>query len=364
MQRYLVLEDGSIYAGEGFGSDELRAGEVVFTTGMTGYQEAVSDQSYAGQILVFTNPLIGNYGVNLDDCESIEPACSGVVCHELARVSSNWRQQGTFADFLKQMNIPGISGIDTRAITKKLRSKGTMRGKLTATKDQAQAAIADLQSPQPIKLNQQVATSRPYPNPGSKRNVVVVDFGLKHSILRELAQRDCNTIVMPYTATAKQILQLHPDGVLLSNGPGDPKSMPESVLTMIRQLQEKLPLFGICLGHQLFALANGADTFKMKFGHRGFNHPVREIATGRIFFTSQNHGYAVDPASIDNRILNVTHQEINDQTVEGLHHKQHPAFSVQFHPDAAPGPHDAVTIFDDFMQMIDLRKEERHAEKN
>ncbi|KRM89022.1 carbamoyl phosphate synthase small subunit [Liquorilactobacillus vini] len=364
MERYLVLEDGTIFQGTAFGADRLTIGEVVFTTGMTGYQEAVTDQSYAGQILVFTNPLIGNYGVNLDDCESIQPGCCGVVCHELARVASNWRQQGSFADFLKQMNIPGISGIDTRALTKRLRVAGTMRGKLTATKQAAKDSLAELKQVEPTSnLTPKVSTLRPYPNPGTRRNVVVVDFGLKHSILRELAKRGCNTIVMPYNSTASEILQLHPDGVLLSNGPGNPKALPQ-VLGMIRQIQAKLPLFGICLGHQLFALANGADTFKMKFGHRGFNHPVKEIATGRIFFTSQNHGYAVDPSSIDSSVLNVTHTEINDGTVEGLHHKAYPAFSVQFHPDAAPGPHDAMAIFDDFMQMIDLRKEERNAEEN
>mgnify|MGYP001288822835 CR=1 FL=1 len=364
MERFLVLEDGTIYQGEAFGADKLSIGEVVFTTGMTGYQEAVTDQSYAGQILVFTNPLIGNYGVNLDDCESIQPECCGVVCHQLARISSNWRQQGSFDDFLKQMNIPGISGIDTRALTKRLRVAGTMRGKMVATSRAAATAVAELKQADPTgHLTAKVSTTRPYPNPGTKRNVVVVDFGLKHSIWRELAKRNCNTIVMPATATAQQILQLHPDGVLLSNGPGNPKNLPQ-VLGMIKEIEQQLPLFGICLGHQLFALANGADTYKMKFGHRGFNHPVKEIATGRIFFTSQNHGYAVDPKSIDNSVLTVTHTEINDGTVEGLHHKNYPAFSVQFHPDAAPGPHDAVAIFDDFMQMIDQRKEERNAEEN
>ncbi|MFT8836539.1 carbamoyl phosphate synthase small subunit [Liquorilactobacillus satsumensis] len=361
MKRYLILEDGSTYEGEGFGAHTTTTGEVVFTTGMTGYQEAVTDQSFANQILVFTNPLIGNYGVNLDDYESIEPGCKGVICHELARVSSNWRQQGSFAAFLEQMGIPGITGIDTRALTKKLRVAGTMKGRIIEDLTDAEHAFSQLTATVVNEnLVAQVSTSKPYPNPGSKRNVVVVDFGLKHSILRELAQRDCNTIVLPYTATAEEIFRLKPDGVLLSNGPGDPKSLPAAI-KMVQKVEKRLPLFGICLGHQLFALANGADTFKMKFGHRGFNHPVKEIATGRICFTSQNHGYAVAAESVDSELMNITYRELNDGTVEGLRHKNYPAFSVQFHPDAAPGPHDAVAIFDDFMHMIDVRKDESDA---
>ena len=210
------------------------------------------------------------------------------------------------------------------------------------------------------RVVEQVSTTKPYPNPGEKRNVVLVDYGLKHSILRELSKRDCNTIVLPSSATAQDILKLKPDGVMLSNGPGDPKDVLHAV-EMVKEVQKHLPLFGICLGHQIFALANGADTYKMKFGHRGFNHPVREIATGRINFTSQNHGYAVDPATVDKAELIITHREINDGTVEGLRHKRYKAFSVQFHPDAAPGPHDAVDLFDDFMHMIDQRKEEENA---
>jgi carbamoyl-phosphate synthase small subunit len=358
VKRYLILEDGSIFEGQAFGADTSTTGEVVFTTGMTGYQEAVTDQSFANQILVFTNPLIGNYGVTLDDYESIEPNCKGVVCREVARVSSNWRQQDSFDNFLKQMNIPGISGIDTRKLTKILRVHGTMKGSLLDTLpdehafEQLRATVINDQ------VVAQVSTSKPYPNPGSKRNIVLVDYGAKHSILRELAKRDCNTIVLPYTATAQDIFKLQPDGVLLSNGPGDPKTV-KNAIAMVQEVQQKLPLFGICLGHQIFALANGADTYKMKFGHRGFNHPVREIATGRITFTSQNHGYAVDPDSVDPENLIITHKEINDGTVEGLRHKKYSAFSVQFHPDAAPGPHDADDLFDDFMHMIDQRKEDK-----
>lgn len=361
MERYLVLEDGTVFSGEAFGFEGQTTGEVVFTTGMTGYQEAVTDQSFANQILVFTNPLIGNYGVNLDDYESLMPNCCGVICREVARVSDSWRKQGTFDDFLKQMQIPCLCHIDTRALTKKLREHGTMKGCLvdsvhdmTHTLDQLRATVLN------DRVVEQVSTTKPYPNPGEKRNVVLVDYGLKHSILRELSKRDCNTIVLPSSATAQDILNLKPDGVMLSNGPGDPKDVLHAV-EMVKEVQKHLPLFGICLGHQIFALANGADTYKMKFGHRGFNHPVREIATGRINFTSQNHGYAVDPATVDKAELIITHREINDGTVEGLRHKRYKAFSVQFHPDAAPGPHDAVDLFDDFMHMIDQRKEEENA---
>ncbi|MCP0886199.1 carbamoyl phosphate synthase small subunit [Ligilactobacillus sp. WILCCON 0076] len=360
MQRYLILDDGSVFKGTGFGAKNSTTGEVVFTTGMTGYQEAVTDQSYANQILVFTNPLIGNYGVTLDDYESLQPNCKGVICREVARVSTSWRQQETFPAFLEHMDIPGISGIDTRALVKKLRVHGTMKGSIIDATDELEHAFDQLHATvMSDQLVAQVSTTKPYPNPGNKRNIVLIDYGAKHSILRELAARDCNTIVLPYTATAEDIFKLKPDGVLLSNGPGNPEVMQDAV-NMVSEVEKKIPVFGICLGHQILAQANGAKTFKMKFGHRGFNHPVREIATGRITFTSQNHGYAVDPESIDPNELIVTHREINDGTIEGIRHRYYPAFSVQFHPDAAPGPSDAVDLFDDFMHMIDIRKEEEH----
>lgn len=356
MQRYLVLEDGTVYAGEAFGADTETVGEVVFTTGMTGYQEAITDQSYANQILVFTNPLIGNYGVNVDDDESLQPQIKGVICNEVARVPSNWRMQGSLPDYLKQIEVPGLKGIDTRKLVRKLRYHGTLRGTLVDDIDHLDAIIEDLHEAQPTKgIIAKVSTKSPYPNPGLERNIVVVDFGLKHSILQELAKRGCNTTVLPYSATAEEILNLHPDGVLLSNGPGDPQEMTEAA-KMVAEVEKHVPVFGICMGHQVFALANGAKTFKLKFGHRGFNHPVRNIATGEIDFTSQNHGYAVDPESVKDTDLMVTYEEINDGIVEGLRHRDYPAFSVQFHPDAAPGPNDADSIFDDFVSMVDQRK--------
>lgn len=358
LKRFLVLEDGHVFEGEAFGANQIATGEVVFSTGMTGYQEEITDQSYANQILVFTNPLIGNYGVNLDDYESLQPKCRGVVCRELARYSSSWRKQDSLDHFLKQNDIPGISGIDTRKLTKIIREHGTMKGCLVNSIEDKNHTIEQLKATVLTdQLVAQVSTKQPYPNPGTEKNIVVIDFGAKHSILRELSKRNCNVIVLPYTVSAKKIFELHPDGVLLSNGPGDPKSLP-NVISMIKEIMGKFPIMGICLGHQLMCLANGADTFKMKFGHRGFNHPVKEIATGEIMFTSQNHGYAVKAESLEKTDLMITHVEINDGTIEGVRHREYPAFSVQFHPDAAPGPHDAESLYDDFLQMIDSRKEE------
>jgi len=361
MKRMLVLDDGTVFKGEGFGYDGDTVGEVVFTTGMTGYQESITDQSYNGQIITFTYPLIGNTGINRDDYESISPTCKGIIVKEAARVPSNWRSAMDLDTFLKRKQIVGLSGIDTRMLTRKLRDKGVIKGCIVDASDDIESILAHLhQTILPINNVQQVSTQSAYPNPGTKRRVVVLDYGLKHSILRELSKRECDCIIMPYNTTAQDVLDQNPDGVMLTNGPGDPKDVPEAIAT-IQGLLGKVPVFGICLGHQLLALANKADTYKLKFGHRGFNHPVREIATGRIDFTSQNHGYAVDPASIDKSLLMVTHIEINDNTIEGIRHRQVPAFSVQFHPDATPGPHDGNHLFDEFMDMMDAFKEAHHA---
>ena len=355
VKRLLILENGMIFEGEAFGADLLVTGEIVFNTGMTGYQESITDQSYNGQILTFTYPLVGNYGVNRDDYESILPTCKGVVVYEYARRASNWRQQLSLDEFLKIKKIPGISGIDTRALTRIIRQHGTMRatiananGSIERLQDQLQSIVL------PTDNIKQVSTKQSYPAPGTGRNVVLVDFGLKHSILRELAKRNCSVTVVPYNTSAEEILQLNPDGVMLSNGPGNPEDVPEA-LDMIRGVQGKIPIFGICMGHQLFSMANGAKTHKMKFGHRGFNHSVREIATGRVDFTSQNHGYAVSRDGLPECLI-VTHEEINDKSVEGVRHRDYPAFSVQFHPDAAPGPHDADYLFDEFMEMMDAHQ--------
>ena len=357
MKRYLILEDGTVYTGEAFGSTMFSPGEVVFTTGMVGYQEAITDQSFANQILVFTNPLIGNYGINSEDNEPLHPQIKGVICHQIARVPSNWKMTESLPAFLEKNNIPGLSGIDTRELVRKLRQYGTLRGIMTDTLANIEKTVALLQNSTPTKgIISKVSTKEAYANPGLKRNIIVIDFGMKNSILRELNKRNCNVTVLPYNATASEVMELNPDGVLLSNGPGDPTEM-EAAAEMVAEIEQHIPVFGICMGHQIFALANGAQTYKMKFGHRGFNHPVRDLHTGKIAFTSQNHGYAVDPASIANTDLKITHTEINDGTVEGLEHIKYPAFSVQFHPDAAPGPHDADALFDKFMKLIDSHKE-------
>lgn len=357
MKRWLILEDGTHFEGVGFGAEGNVFGEIVFTTSMTGYQETITDQSFNGQIITFTFPMVGNYGVNRDDYESIAPTCKAVVVKEFARKPNNWRSQMTLDEFLKKKDIPGIAGIDTRALTRKIRQAGTMKASIVSEEDFTHAFDQLKAVVLPTNQVEQVSTAKSYPSPGVGHNVVVIDFGLKHSILRELSNRNCNLTVLPYNTPAETILELAPDGVMLTNGPGDPKSVPEAI-EMIKGIQGKVPIFGICLGHQLFALANGADTFKMKFGHRGLNHPVREIATGRIDFTSQNHGFAVAEDSIDPNELFITHVEVNDGTVEGLRHKKYPAFTVQFHPDAAPGPHDALHLFDEFIEMMDAGKEQ------
>ena len=351
-KRLLILEDGTVFEGEAFGADMEVTGEIVFNTGMTGYQESITDQSYNGQILTFTYPLIGNYGINRDDYESITPTCKGVIVYEWARRASNWRNQMTLDEFLKVKKIPGIAGIDTRALTKIIRQHGTMKATIANVGDQMVHLQDQLKATVlPTDNIKQVSTKTPYPAPGSGPSIVLVDFGLKHSILRELAARNCNVTVVPYDTSAADILHLHPDGVMLSNGPGNPDDVPQ-VLDMIRGIQGKIPLFGICMGHQLFSKANGAQTYKMKFGHRGFNHAVREIATGRIDFTSQNHGYAVSRDNLPEELI-ITHEEINDKSIEGVRHRYYPAFSVQYHPDAAPGPHDASYLFDEFLELID-----------
>lgn len=357
-KRMLVLEDGNVFKGFGFGSDKETIGEVVFNTGMTGYQESITDQSYNGQLLTFTYPLIGNAGINRDDYESIFPTTRAVIVKEFARRPSNWRSSMNLDDFLKEKDIPGLTGVDTRRLTRVIREHGAMKAILTDYTYETDELIERLKSISlPTDQVAQVSTERPYVSPQNGRRVIVIDFGLKHSILHELNKRECHVTVLPHDTQAETILNLKPDGVMLTNGPGDPKDLPYAH-DMIRELQKHVPIFGICLGHQLIALANGADTFKMAFGHRGFNHPVREIATGRIDFTSQNHGYAVAEESIDKNELRITHIEINDGTVEGLRHRRYPVFSVQYHPDAAPGPHDAADLFDQFIEAMDAWKVE------
>ncbi|MRX73333.1 glutamine-hydrolyzing carbamoyl-phosphate synthase small subunit [Bacillus lacus] len=360
MKRFLVLEDGTIFEGKAFGSLEDTMGEVVFQTGMTGYQEVLSDPSYCGQIVTLTYPLIGNYGINRDDFETISPFISGLIVKELCELPSNWRSEYTLNDYLTLKNIPGLCGIDTRKLTRLIREHGTLKGAFTTDESKLDQVLEDLRK-KVLPRNQvsMVSTAAAYPSPGRGHRVVLVDYGMKHGILRELNKRDCDVIVVPYDTSAEEILQLRPDGVMLSNGPGDPKDVPQAA-EMIKNILGKLPLFGICLGHQLFALACGADTEKMKFGHRGSNHPVKELKTGKVAITSQNHGYTVTQHSLETTRLQVTHTALNDSSIEGLSHKDFPAFTVQYHPEASPGPEDANGLFNDFITMMTenkLRKE-------
>ncbi len=362
--RTLLLADGTSYTGEAFGAQSGVTAEVVFTTGMTGYQETLTDQSYNGQVVTFSYPLIGNTGINRDDMESLFPTTAGVICREVPRLASNWRNRVSLDAFLKLHHIPGLAGIDTRSLVRRLRTEGVMKGALLGPEADLEVELEKLRATElPTDQVAQVSTRTAYPSPLGGYSVVLFDFGLKHSILRELAKRGCAVTVVPYTITAERVRALAPDGIMLSNGPGDPKSL-NGVGQVIAELQEEFPIFGICLGHQLLCLANGADTYKLAFGHRGFNHPVKDLRTGRIDFTSQNHGFAVDPESITGTELEITQVELNDGTVEGVVHKRLPSMSVQYHPDAAAGPHDAAHLFDDFIALMDARRRAQPAQRD
>lgn len=356
-KRYLVLEDGTVFKGYAFGSDKEVVGEIVFNTAMTGYQETLSDPSYTGQIITFTYPLIGNYGINRDDFETLNPSLKGMVIRELCDFPSNFRNTANLDETLKSYDVPGIDGVDTRQLTRIIRQHGVLKAAMINDKAQIDATIESLKTTElPTDEVAQVSTKTPYISTGSDLRVVLIDFGKKENIVRELNLRGCDVTVMPYTTTAEEILRVQPDGVMLSNGPGNPEVVTEGI-EMIKGILGKVPFFGICLGHQLFSLACGATTFKLKFGHRGANHPVKNLATGKIEITSQNHGYAVDADSIANTDLEITHIALNDGTVEGVKHKTLPAFSVQYHPEASPGPHDPNYLFDEFIDLMKTNKE-------
>lgn len=352
MNRKLVLEDGSEFLGQGFGSMKENSGEMVFTTAMTGYQEFLTDPSFLGQMVVMTFPMAGNYGINRYDYESIRPQVQGLICGEVCPAPSNFRMEKTLAAYLEKYDIPGLSGIDTRCLTKILR-KGSQRGILVEASLSKEAALDKLK--ELGRLTQavaQVSTRHLYEVPGAGKRVVVYDFGMKGSILKVLAQKGFNISVVPYDTPAQAALELNPDGILLSNGPGDPKDIPQ-VAETVRELLGKVPLFGICLGHQLLALACGATTEKMAFGHRGGNNPVISCSTGKVLITSQNHGYVVNEASLENTDLVVSYRCVNDGSIEGLKHTKYRAMSLQFHPEAAPGPQDAKNLFNDFDAMME-----------
>ena len=360
----LVLADGRVFEGEAIGADRPTVGEVVFTTGMTGYQEVISDPSYAGQLVTMTAPEMGNTGANDEDVETVKPAVAGFIVHELSRVVSNWRAQRSLDDYLKQHGIAGICGIDTRALTRHIRDKGAQLGAI-GTEDEKTLHDRAVSAPPMSGLNladtvsttktyawtEGSGTWRPDAKTGDARHIVAIDYGVKLNILRSLVDTGSKVTVVSSRTSADDILALKPDGIFLSNGPGDPAAVEGGIAT-IRQLLGKKPLFGICLGHQLLSLAVGASTFKMKFGHRGLNQPVKDNTTGRIEVTTQNHGFCVDVASAKGKLVE-SHVHLNDGTNEGVEHPESGAFSVQYHPEASAGPHDAKYLFDRFVDRID-----------
>lgn len=365
----LVLADGTAYRGWSFGADTTVVGEVVFNTGMTGYQEVLTDPSYCGQIVTFTYPELGNTGVNLEDEESSRPQIRGAIARNVCSRPSNWRCSQSLQDYLKQHNIPGLYGIDTRALTRKIRTVGAINGGIsTVILDQAELLEQVQNAPSMVGLNlvREVTTRKVYewseatdsvwefsptvqPASGEMWTVVAIDFGIKRNILRRLASYGCRVIVVPADTSAEEILKYNPDGIFLSNGPGDPSAVTEGIATARALLKSDKPVFGICMGHQVLGLSLGAETFKLKFGHRGLNHPAG--LTQQVEITSQNHGFAIDPDSLVPEV-EITHLNLNDRTVAGLKHKTLPMFSVQYHPEASPGPHDADYLFDRFVQSM------------
>lgn len=348
----LVLEDGTVFSGRAFGKPGEVGGEIVFNTSMTGYQEILTDPSYCGQIVTMTYPLIGNYGVNSQDFIGEKPFARGMIVREYCRQPSNWRCQGDLDSFMKEYGLMGLEAVDTRALTKKLRSQGTMRGLLTISDENDQALIErarNLPGLSGQRFVSLVATKQQTVIPGDGPRVVVVDFGDHANITAALSQLGCEVIVVPPDTEAQVISGLTPLGVVLANGPGDPKDNPESV-AIISNLLSRYPIFGIGLGHQLLGLALGGDTYKLPFGHRGSNQPVQDLRTDKVYITRQNHGFAVDERSLDENTVIVSHRNVNDQTVEGLRHRTLPLFSLQYQPEAGPGPMDAVSYFREFLE--------------
>ncbi len=368
MKALIALEDGRIFTGRSFTGPGEAIGEIVFNTGMTGYQEILTDPSYKGQIVTMTYPLIGNYGVNDEDMESSSIHPGAFLVKEYNAVPSNFRSQATLSDFLRRHQVLGVEGLDTRALTKHIRQRGALKG-IVSTLDLDQESLINKAKSWPGLVGHdmvsQVTCAEAYgwsdqgPVPGSNftsaspgaYKVIAFDFGLKFNQLRLLSKRGCQVQVVPAHTSAPDILAMNPDGIFLSNGPGDPAGVPGVVKT-IQALLGKKPIFGICLGHQLLGLAYGGNTYKLKFGHRGSNQPVKDLITGKIEITAQNHGFCVDMNSLDPHHVELTHINLNDNSVEGMRHKKYPAFSVQYHPENAPGPHDSIYLFDRFIEMM------------
>ena len=357
MKAFLILEDGHVFTGRSIGSTREAVSEIVFNTSMTGYLEVLTDPSYAGQAVVMTYPLIGNYGICYEDMESERPWVDGFIVHELSRMPSNFRCEDTIQNFLEKNDIPGICGIDTRALTKILRESGTMNGMITTNENyDMDEVMKKLKAYSTGDEVSKVTCREKSVLPGAGYKVALLDLGAKRNIARSLNERGCEVTIYPSFTTAEEIIASNPDGIMLSNGPGDPKACAQ-VIKEIRKLYETdIPIFAICLGHQLMALATGADTFKLKYGHRGGNHPVKDMETGRVYISSQNHGYAVNPESLDPKVAVLAFTNVNDGTNEGLKYVGKNIFTVQYHPEACPGPQDSSYLFDRFLKMMEEKK--------
>ncbi|MGN8799946.1 carbamoyl phosphate synthase small subunit [Candidatus Merdisoma sp. HCP28S3_D10] len=357
MKAFLILEDGHVFTGTSIGSEREVISEIVFNTSMTGYLEVLTDPSYAGQAVVMTYPLIGNYGICYEDMESGRPWPDGYIVRELSRLPSNFRSTDTIQNFLKKYDIPGIAGIDTRALTKILRESGTMNGMITTKEyDNLDEVLPRLKAYRTGKVVEKVTCREKSVMKRDGYKVALLDFGAKRNIARSLYERGCEVTIYPAGTKAEEIIASNPDGIMLSNGPGDPKDC-GPIIDEVRKLYESdIPIFAICLGHQLMALATGADTYKLKYGHRGGNHPVKDLETGRVYISSQNHGYAVDVNSLNPAVATAAFENVNDKTNEGLKYTGKNIFTVQFHPEACPGPQDSGYLFDRFIRMMEVKK--------
>ena len=355
MKAYLILEDGTVFTGTSIGAEREVISEIVFNTSMTGYLEVLTDPSYAGQAVVMTYPLIGNYGICREDMESKRAWPDAYIVRELSRIPSNFRSEDTIQNFLKEYDIPGISGIDTRALTKLLREKGTMNGMITTKEYTNHSEVLNRIKAYSVEgVVLKTTTKEKYVLPGNGKKVALMDFGAKRNIARSLNERGCEVTVYPADTPAEEVLAAAPDGIMLSNGPGDPKENTAIIKEVKKLYDSNVPIFAICLGHQLMALANGMDTYKLKYGHRGGNHPVKDLETGRVYISSQNHGYAVDAKTISPEIAEPAFINVNDGTNEGLKYTGKNIFTVQYHPEACPGPLDSGYLFDRFLKMMDV----------